>query len=593
MRGIASCVVRAKRCRAPRTCLRLSVLPRNRAIDAPSQHGAAAHQCRHLSSKSRTNRIFVSTTVAEPFSVPLTLTDVHLRHEQLPFAYAFRATLDSDKLVSSLREVLRRYPILGGTVDFSSGKVPTLECNVEDTVPMSFGRSEFTLDQWLTQERSGQMQHNSWQSGGGSPILSPLFDDLSPAKWEDLGNDDIAASTCIDAKENVATVRVTHFRGGGTGIGINITHLLGDANSCFRICQVWGRAMRGLVHPIGASNARAEATLTGMVTPEMAELLNLTAQGSSGADRSAGNMPFYSVITSYFNEFIDSKTADSKTEVQTIDVGEYCIAGHSDDSHEYVRLEFSSELLQAMKTYGMSHCNLQPTPSVLSSSISGYGSCTDELCNFTPFVSTNDMITAMGWMIKRHIAGKSEWNLSMVVNLRSRGGINDFGCLEDPSIGVGVFGNALTNIVAKLPPSTNRDISMPEVGDAAVAIRQSLTKKMADIQGLQTLSRSGRAFQASDQGYCFSSTSWMQFPLWDISFRDDGDGQQSGCLDGFYGRPSYPLPTGDTYSSIIVPSRCGGCTYKLLAPTRHVQSILTLHQNISTQFLAWAREQKS
>ena len=70
-------------------------------------------------SNSRTDRIFLSTSVKEEFSVRLALTDVHLQHEQLPFAYAFRATLDPDQLISLPSEVLCRYPVLGATVDFA------------------------------------------------------------------------------------------------------------------------------------------------------------------------------------------------------------------------------------------------------------------------------------------------------------------------------------------------------------------------------------------------------------------------------------------------------------------------------------------
>ncbi|KAL3793682.1 hypothetical protein HJC23_010254 [Cyclotella cryptica] len=521
------------------------------------------HQRRYLSSDfHKPSRIFLSTHVTEKFSVPLTLADVYLRDEQLPFAYAFRDTLDCESLISSWKEVLRRYPILGATADFSPGKVPTLECNVHDTVPMSFGESDLTLDQWLLQERSGQMQHVGWQSGGGAPTLSPLFDDLISAKWDAVENEGLE-STCIDRKEHIATVRVTYFKGAGTAIGININHMLGDANSCFRICQVWGRAMRGLNHPMGASNDRAGATLTGMISPEMALLLNLDRDDkTSTVDGHSKFISFFETISSHWDEFIGTGTTNCTNEYES---------NSSERDHEYVRLEFSEELLQAMKSFGVIHCSLE------KSHDSDDGA----------FVSTNDMITAMGWLIKRHISRKPEWNLSMVVNLRNRGGIDGFGCLEDSSIGIGLFGNALTSVIAKLPPSSSEDISLAQIWNAAVSIREALTNKMAKLEDLQILSRSGNAANSSYQGECFSSTSWMQFPLSHISFNDH---PQSEGLHGFYGRPSFPLPLGDTYSSINVPCQRGGCTYKLLAPSRQVQSILALHRSISTDFLEWNRQ---
>ncbi|KAL3923171.1 MAG: hypothetical protein SGILL_001808 [Bacillariaceae sp.] len=205
------------------------------------------------------------------------------------------------------------------------------------------------------------------------------------------------------------------------------------------------------------------------------------------------------------------------------------------------------------------------------------------------------MISGFGWMMKRQVAKQADWNLSMVVNLRERGGIHGFSCVEDETSGLGLFGNALTSVVARLPPSSHDQMRISDVGDAAIAIRQSFSKKLGEIEDLLVLSRAGTASPKGDQRACFSSTSWMQFPLWDINF---GDGDSSvdeqklhhGILDGFYGRPSYALPKGDTYSSIIVPNSSGGCTYKMLAPTREVQSILQLHEIMSKEFLLWEKE---
>jgi hypothetical protein len=525
------------------------------------------------------DRIFLPTSVKEPFSVPLTLADVYLRDEQLPFAYAFRETLNADKLVSSLSEVVRRYPIIGATADFSHGKIPTLVCGVTDTVPMSFGVSDLTLDEWLADVKSGAMQHVGWQSGGGAPTLSPFFDDLASDKWDWEGillSDSEESRQIMISKEYTATIRVTYFQGTGTAVGINLNHMVGDANSCFRICQVWGRAMRGLSHPLGASNARAYATLTGMVSSEMALMLDLGADRGSIAQlqEPSQTKPVYSQISNYWDRIFGVKQELLLAQPIVIEE-ESALTTLNDRDHVYVQLEFSKELLQAMKAYGIIHCNLQKTTS---------NEPLDKL-----FVSTNDLITAMGWMMKRSISDKLDWNLSMVVNLRKRGGIDDFGCLEDASLGIGVFGNALTSVVAKFPACKDKDITMAKICNAALAIRQSLTKKMARIEDLQMLSLSGKAVQASNQASCFSSTSWMQFPLWDsIKFSDNA---LAGGLDGFYGRPSYPLPHGDSYSSINAPSRLGGCTYKLLAPKRHVQSILSLHKRISSQFLTWAKDQ--
>ena len=528
-------------------------------------------------------RQYISTSVTEPFTVPLTLSDVYLKDEQLPFAYVFRETLDSQRLIDSFGEILRRYPILGSQKDFTAGKIPTLQCSKGDNVTMSFGESKDTLEDWIESKKSGKLQHDDWYEGGGAPVLSPLFDDLVSNRWADYKTMSMAEQAEANETEGLATARITYFSGGGTAVAINISHLLGDASSCFRIAQAWGREMRGLDHPTGASNDRASATLTGMVSLEMADALNLGTEPQIA--RNSGQPP-----ESLFSAFEYLKTTLGMSK-QTSNEGERSHSKCKDDEpisegHEYVRLHFSQDLLQAMKCFGMEHCEILPRPDGEDHKLEA------------PFVSTNDMITAFGWMIKRHISTEREWNISMVVNLRNRGqvdgqgGVNDFSSVRDGDGSDGTFGNALTNIVAELPKSDEQTISMEEVGDAALAIRNALQTRMGDVHELLALSQSGNAAHAQSQGSCFSSTSWRQFPLWDINFgRVDATDVPGEPMLAFYGRPSYALPAGDTYSSVIVPSQCGGCTYKMLAPSRQVQPILKLHSDLSQLFLSWAKSQ--
>ena len=528
-------------------------------------------------------RQYISTSVAEPFTVPLTLSDVYLKDEQLPFAYVFRETLDSQRLIDSFGEILRRYPILGSQKDFTAGKIPTLQCSKGDSVTMSFGGSKDTLEEWIESKKSGELQHDDWYEGGGAPVLSPLFDDLVSNRWADFDSMSMTEQAEANETEGLATARITYFAGGGTAVGVNISHLLGDASSCFRIAQAWGREMRGLDHPVGASNDRASATLTGMVSLEMADALNLGAEIQK--DGNSGQAP-----ESFFGAFEYIKTTLGMSK-QTSDRDERNNSKCKTDvpiseQHEYVRLHFSQELLQAMKCFGMDHCELLPRPNG------------EERKLEAPFVSTNDMITAFGWMIKRHVSTEKEWNISMVVNLRNRGqvdgqgGVDDFSSVRDGAGSDGTFGNALTSIVAELPRSIDQTISMEEVGDAALAIRNALQSRMADMPALLALSQSGNAAHAQSQGSCFSSTSWRQFPLWEINFGGvDATDMPGEPMFAFYGRPSYALPAGDTYSSVLVPSQCGGCTYKMLAPSRQVQSILKLHSDLSQLFLSWAKSQ--
>lgn len=329
--------------------------------------------------------------------------------------------------------------------------------------------------------------------------------------------------------------------------------------------------MRGLDHPIGASNARADATLTGMVTPEILPLLDLDGATMNDDLSIPQQSTLYNHFSSSWNEFIGGGKLDSiileKESNAPIIVKDVVEGQDGTDHHEYVLLEYTLELLHAMKAYGT------------------------ESCDDNEFLSTNDMISALGWMIKRRIAERLEWNLSMVVNLRNRGGIDGFGLLDDASSGIGLFGNALTSVVAVLPPSDiGVDMTMTEVFAAATAIRGALTRDMRTVQDRKISSLMGSISYAPDQRDCFSTTSWMQFhAIWEINFDNDDNcdnvAVRDGTLDVFCGRPTYPLPFGNTYSSIVVPSRNGGCTYSLLAPSRHAKEILQLHKMITTKFI--------
>jgi hypothetical protein len=155
------------------------------------------------------------------------MMDAVLCREQLPFAYAIWA---KDQLVKSFQEILEHYPILGATIDdFSPKKVPALEYKPGDTVPFAFRMSEQTLDEWLLQKRSGNLQCLNWHGGRSLPTLSPLFDYLISAKWEKHVEDVMLEENqpnTIPAKSNVVTVWVTYLWGGRTALGINISHLL-------------------------------------------------------------------------------------------------------------------------------------------------------------------------------------------------------------------------------------------------------------------------------------------------------------------------------------------------------------------------------
>ena len=480
-------------------------------------------QCRHryfssdflcLSETHVIQTFRIPTNLVEPITVPMTLIDVHLRDEQLPFCYFFHDTLDADLLQASLAKLLNQYPILGGTLNIGRG---TIDLTPGDSVSLSFSKSDTSMQEMLRTEP----QH--FHRGGQHPQLLPLFDSLR--------------------KDNspLATVRVTYFKGGGTALGVNLSHALADAASCVRFVQCWGRAMQNLQYPQSASNERSTATCSGMISPELLDVMNL-----------GNETPHW--LESYF--FSKKDVAETAVSILEEVPDEMTV-----DTHEYVNLTFSPQVLKAMKAYGMAQCH------------------------GTDFVSTNDMVTAFGWLMKRQLSGRADWDMSMVVNLRGRSGVDEFSDINDGDGFKGVFGNGITNVIASLPGTIPGSVGLEHIGIAAVAIRAALTAGLLEVPNRLALSKMGKQQATASSGGSFAFASWQHFPVWDISFSSSLNG-----LAGFHGHPSHPLPTGDTYISIIVPRKCGGHTYQLLAPVAKSKEAKTFHNEICLLFLQWYDE---
>lgn len=488
---------------------------------------------RHFSSSASNTerRRNVTTNVQDAFTIPMTLVDVHLRDEQLPFAYFFHETLDTVQLESSLSRVLESYPILGGKVNLTSG---VIECHPKDSVSLSFTQSKLTLPEWLEEAPSQRMT-----PGRPAQVLSPLF--------ECLKHTENAQGEPSSEKNTLASIRVTHFEGGGTALGVNLSHAVADAASCVRFVQCWGRAMQGLSFPT-ASNQRSHATCSGMLSPELLDMMDLNDV------RKQQQWSLATMLLALGIEWSDDKQVEAKDDVVVV-------ANTEKDTHEYISLTFSPELLKAMKAHGMAHCT------------NGTGE--------VEFVSTNDVLTAFGWMMKRRLSRNAAANMSMVVNLRGRSDVDNFSHIDDADGSDGVFGNGISSIIATLP--AGNDIELDDMSAAAVTIRLALTEGISDIPDRLLLSRRGRpATDVSSSMGCFSFTSWQHFPLYDISFSSEG-----GELAAFRGHPSHPLPEGDTYHSIIVPEKCGSHTYQLLAPSSKVQEAEEFHNEIRSLYLEW------
>jgi hypothetical protein len=489
--------------------------------------------------------------------VPLTLVDVHLRDEQLPFAFFFDETLDFDKLASSLEQVLKHYPVMSGRIDFEgkdAGSPVAIQCGPEDAVSLSYGISDKPLSFWTS-------RGHSYSGGGGHPILLPIFDPLFQSGKQSASNDG------VNSYSRLATFRVIHFAGGGTAITATFNHALADAASSLRFVECWGRETRKKLYSKSVSHDRSSATLSGMISTELAEILGLSSPKANDLlpDFISSRYSVYrKEMQDFFHNIFGSKEAEGKEM-------EEASSTLAESGHEYVVLLFPPMLLKKMKTHGMAQCKADAQTN-----------------SKDDFVSTNDMVTAFGWIMKRQLSGQQDWNMSMVVNLRGRGGVDAFSDLNSlEGCGKGVFGNAITNVFASMParqklsPRTDVKLSLcvNEISRAASSIRAALVAGLLDVPERVSMSKLGRPVQpVPPAGSSFATTSWGDFPLWKIRFANER-------MVGFHGHPSFPLPVGRTFSSVIAPTKDGGCQYKLLLPSDKASEARMLHKHVSDDFM--------
>lgn len=305
------------------------------------------------------------------------------------------------------------------------------------------------------------------------------------------------------------------------------------------------------------SNERARATCAGMATTDMFHISSHESRGLS----------FSSLVRSFLQQCMLSLGQIETKEMQKESIISSPI--QMAEGHEYISLDFAPALIAAMKNHGT------------SSSASS-----EEI----EFVSTNDMLSAYSWLLKRHLSGQHEDSLSMVVDLRGRGGVAAFG--TGTSSSKGVFGNALSNVFCSSIDSKEAlkalPLSINAVSQAASSIRASLLHGIPQFSDRVASSRLGRPVPHGNGGKpSFATTSWSRFPFWKrIRFSYN----RTSGLQGLHAFPSYPLPLGNSFSSVIVPTFTGGFTCNLLLPSGKAEEARILHRNLSRDFMTWDKD---
>ena len=199
----------------------------NRKRHLTLSSASSSNHNRHLQIPSHANTIklrnhfLASTNVKEAFKVPISISDIHLRKEQLPFAYFFDVSLDPQELQDSFSRVLRYFPTAGGKlVDFQH-----ILCSPGDVVPISFADATLTMQEWLSFTRGHLHQSGS----GHHPSLLPIFDPLFESKMVGAHGLQTKHEHEHGLFNNLLTARVTHFANDtGTVVTLTANHILGD-----------------------------------------------------------------------------------------------------------------------------------------------------------------------------------------------------------------------------------------------------------------------------------------------------------------------------------------------------------------------------
>ena len=499
-----------------------------------------------------TKRSLISTQIKKEFIVPLSITDIHLRHEQLPFAYFFNEVMSNAELEASFTETLQHFSTTGGRIV----NYQNIRCSPGDTVPLTFAEMDMTMNEWLS--GPAQRGHHHQSGNGKHPTLLPLFHPLF-CDSNSSGIVDSDSNSNSDSQDNLMTAQVTHFsERSGTVIGVNANHLLGDTASCVRFVECWGRAHSQTSFGVPCLD-RAGLSCSGMMKPDIIDLLGI--DNSSEEVMQNDEPSWWSSLFGASCEF-EEKEVDEPI------------------NHEYVALPFPSAVLDAMKDHGMESCESVNKNERIHDINNAY-------------VSTNDMIMAVAWLLKRSLSNDHGSHLSIVMNLRGRCGIDDFDDTKDylhtnekATLKSGLFGNGITNVIASVAPSIlGKDIEMNHVSDASRAIRRALVSGLEEIPERLAQSRIGNPIPSAssvNSSSCFSTTSWRQLSPQDICF------SPTASLVNFHGQPAHPLPKGRTFTSVVHSDLSqGGSTVELFIPSDQAKAARKLHANLCELFLEW------
>ena len=212
---------------------------------------------------------------------------------------------------------------------------------------------------------------------------------------------------------------------------------------------------------------------------------------------------------------------------------------------------------------------------------------------------------AAGWELMRELSGNN-WGMNIVVNIRGKAaGAPGF---RENELGGGLFGNGITATTAKISTASLDDgvlddeVARRKIVASALSCRAALTCCYKRLPDKIAASKMGNPIIDTSLGPAFCTTSW-HFPLWEIDFFDElavvegwvdckgnkimepvEDDEEHGRPFAFHGQPVHPLPPGEIFSAVIVPTACRGLDFQFFLPLHHSEKAKNYIKKLESLF---------
>ncbi|ASQ94301.1 hypothetical protein CGL27_15600 [Streptomyces sp. 11-1-2] len=312
--------------------------------------------------------------------IRLSVYDMLIGLVYTPRTFFYRETLDGEALRASLSRTLLNFPMVSGRMKKDPDGRLSVLC---DDAGVRF------IETYASQSMPDHGPHHTAKKG-----INRYLSQVNPLQ-------------VVDADTPLFTVKLTHMKGGGSVLGVNMNHAVADGSAYMRFMEGWSKEHRGLGYPTPGHDRGIIDALAAPVADDARpdnDHFTVTKRGRKSA---------------YVARILLSAVAKVTTMVTT---------------------RFTAAELATMKDAAMA-----------------------DLAGTERWVSTNDALTAHLWKVLSALRDRpdtSEERLGLLADFRAFGG----GAVPD-----GYWGNTVTNTRPGMPAAELRSRPLGEIATAVRA----------------------------------------------------------------------------------------------------------------------------